>query len=126
MIETAITSTDDRVLLLAPTKKDAATTVGLLRENGLAVECCEDFTDLLHELDRGAAALILPEEAITPERNARLAAVLQHQPPWSDLPMLVLAYAGADSKTSTEVMRTLGNVTLLERPLRVATLLSAV
>jgi len=52
--------------------------------------------------------------------------VLRNQPPWSDLPMIVLAYSGADSITSSEIMRTLGNVTLVERPVRVTTLLSTV
>ena len=40
--------------------------------------------------------------------------------------MLVLTRPGADSAGSAEAVRTLGNVTLLERPLRVATLVSAV
>jgi two-component system, sensor histidine kinase len=40
--------------------------------------------------------------------------------------VLVLTRPGADSDELGEAVRTLGNVTLLERPLRVATLLSAV
>ena len=52
--------------------------------------------------------------------------ILAAQPPWSDLPVLVLTRSGADSAALDEAVRTLGNVTLLERPVRVATLLSAV
>ena len=117
---------DDRVLLLAPTRKDAATTAALLRDAGIAVAPCASLDEALREIARGAAAVILPEEVITPAHNARLVHVLHAQPAWSDLPLLALTHAGADSMTSSEAMRTLGNVTLLERPLRVTTLVSAV
>jgi signal transduction histidine kinase/CheY-like chemotaxis protein len=117
---------DDRVLLLAPTGKDAATTAALLRAAGIAAVSCASLDEVLREIGRGAAAVILPEEVITPVHNAHLVSVLHRQPAWSDLPMLVLTHAGADSNTSSEAMRTLGNVTLLERPLRVSTLVSAV
>jgi signal transduction histidine kinase/ActR/RegA family two-component response regulator len=117
---------DDRVLLLAPTRKDASTTAALLRDAGIPLTGCTTFDDLLAELSDGAGVVIVPEEAMTPERNARLAGVLKEQPPWSDLPILVLAYAGATSAATGDAVRTLGNVTVLERPLRVQTLLSAV
>jgi len=52
--------------------------------------------------------------------------VLDLQPAWSDLPILVLARPGADSITVGEAVASLGNVTLLERPLRVAGLVSIV
>jgi signal transduction histidine kinase/CheY-like chemotaxis protein len=117
---------DDRVLLLAPTRKDATTTAALLGKANIAVHACASFDEAVDEIGRGAAVLVLPEEAITPERNDRLAAWLATQPPWSDLPVLVLTLAGADSAASGEAVRTLGNVTLLERPVRLSTLLSAV
>jgi signal transduction histidine kinase/CheY-like chemotaxis protein len=119
-------SSDDRVVLLAPTRRDAQTATVLLREADIEVAPSTGFRDALAELGRGAAAFIIPEEAITPIRHAQLLEVLREQPAWSDLPLLVLARAGVDSTTSSDVVRTLGNVTLLERPLRVATLVSAV
>ena len=48
------------------------------------------------------------------------------QPPWSDLPVLVLTRSGADSAEVRAATRNLGNVTLLERPMRGATLVSTV
>jgi signal transduction histidine kinase len=117
---------DDRVLLLAPTRKDANTTEELLRDAGVVVTPCAGLDDALHQIGRGAAALILPEELITPVHNALLVRMLHGQPAWSDLPVLLLTYAGADSTTTSEAVRTLGNVTLLERPLRVSTLVSTV
>jgi signal transduction histidine kinase len=117
---------DARVLFLAPTRRDATTTARLLQEAGISLRPCTRFDALLADLREGAGAVILPEETMTAAHNARLAEVLQQQPPWSDLPILILAHAGATSFATREALRTLGNVTVLERPLRVPTLLSAV
>ena len=79
----------------------------------------------MQALDEGAAAVLVGEEHLSGGRQAPLAAWLSRQPPWSDLPILILTRPGADSPESAEAWRTLGNVTLLERPTRVTTLLSA-
>jgi len=117
---------DDRVLILAPTRKDATTTAALLGSAAIPVTCCSTFSDLLRELAGPVGVVVLSEEAMTSAHNEQLAKVLREQPPWSDLPILVLAYAGAASASMAEAVRLLGNVTVLERPLRVPTLLSAV
>jgi signal transduction histidine kinase/CheY-like chemotaxis protein len=117
---------DQRVLLLAPTSRDAALARALLSSAAIPVEVCASFRGLVQELGAGAAAILIPEEAVSPSNTAVLCRVLAEQPPWSDLPVLVLARSGADSLELNEAARTLGNVTLLERPLRVTTLLSAV
>ena len=117
---------DDRVLLLALTVKDAVTTRALLRDVGVQVEICRSFGEMLQSLRDGAAALAVAEEHLNDENAARLALALKAQPPWSDLPVLVLARQGASSDTVVDAARLFGNVTLLERPLRIATLVSAV
>jgi signal transduction histidine kinase/ActR/RegA family two-component response regulator len=78
------------------------------------------------ELQSGAGALLLAEEAATAVQLDAMNLYLRAQPPWSDLPILLLTRHGADSEQANEAVRVLGNVTLLERPVRVATLLSAV
>jgi signal transduction histidine kinase len=117
---------DRRVLVLGPTNRDAATTRNLFEKAGVLCEVFTQLDPLILELSRGAAAILIPEEALTPDSTGRLTAVLEAQPPWSDLPVLLLTYPGADSIESSDAVRTLGNVTLLERPLQVATLVSAV
>ena len=117
---------DDRVLLMAPTRKDAVTTCALLQDDGIEAAICPSFDVAVDELGRGAAAIVIPEEIVTAAHTDRLAGVLRLQPTWSDLPILVLTRAGANSAASHAAVRALGNVTLLERPLRVATLLTAV
>ena len=117
---------DLRVLVLAPGSKDAAVAVSVFNTAGLHCECCSDLADLCERLNQGAGAIVVPEEAIVPDRHDSLAEWLRNQPPWSDLPILVLAQSGADSAAIAQAMDLLGNVTVLERPVRVAALVSAV
>jgi len=117
---------DARVIFLAPTAADAASTRALLAPAGIELEICATFDALVRELQAGAAAVLVPEEAVSFEHTKALHDVLATQPPWSDLPVLVLTRPGADSAEVGEAIRSLGNVTVLERPLRRFTLLSAV
>ena len=117
---------DRRLLFLAPTGRDGATTHAMLSPTGVEVHVCKDFGAVLVELRAGAGALLLPEEAVTSNQVEDLTSYLQAQPTWSDLPILVLTRHGADSEQAGQAVQRLGNVTLLERPVRVATLVSAV
>lgn len=69
---------------------------------------------------------MLAEEVITDAAIAHLKAALTSQGPWSDVPMLVLARQGANSRAIAHVMDEFANVTVIERPMRVAALVSAV
>ena len=91
---------DERVLVLAPTAKDAAVTHAFLRAAGVPAEACKTFDGLVDELRRGAAAILIPEEVESPTRTAVLTEYLAWQPDWSDLPVLVLTREGADSVAS--------------------------
>ncbi len=117
--------TDGRVLVLAATSKDAELANGVLTSAGLSTHICETFETFTDEIRAGAAVVLVAEEELSSAHTAALARILAGQPAWSDLPILVLARPGADSAELGEAVRALGNVTLLERPLRVATLLSA-
>lgn len=115
-----------RVLVLAPTKKDAELTGSILKRSGIESFACRDVAEICAQLVAGAAAILLPEEAITQDTDRCLAAWLAEQPPWSDLPVLVLARTSADSAYVAQTLNALGDVVLLERPLRIAALVSAV
>jgi signal transduction histidine kinase/CheY-like chemotaxis protein len=111
--------------VLPPTPRDGAMTCQLLAGAGIVAETVETMSAVVRELGRGAGVLLLPEEALaTGEMD--LLRVLGQQPPWSDLPILVLTRPGADSVYAAHAVRVLSNVTLLERPLQVATLVSAI
>jgi len=115
-----------RVLLLAPTVKDATLAASVLEEAGIECVGCTNVAHVRRELDSGVGAVLLPEEAVRPERGEPLIEWLRGQPPWSDLPVVVLARPGADSAAVAQAMDLLGNVTVLERPMRVVALVSAV
>jgi signal transduction histidine kinase/ActR/RegA family two-component response regulator len=92
---------------------------------GIACDTVPSMSAVVRELNRGAGVLLLPEEAIA-GGEVELLRVLAAQPPWSDLPILVMTRPGADSAYAAHAVRVLSNVTLLERPLQVATLISAI
>ena len=115
----------ERVLLLLATTRDAHIACGLLRKHGIAAYPCADAEELVREVEGGTGAVVMAEEAL--EQGLllpTLAQVVARQPAWSDLPVLVVARPGANSLEVGEAMATLGNVTLLEKPLRVAALVS--
>jgi signal transduction histidine kinase/CheY-like chemotaxis protein len=116
---------DLRLIVLAPTAKDAEIMQSILAPTSIVVKIVPNCTVLAAEIQAGAAAALVPEEALTSDGSEQLARLLSTQPPWSDLPLLVLARQGADSAELGEAVRMLGNVTLLERPVRIATLVSA-
>jgi two-component system, sensor histidine kinase len=116
---------DRRLLMLPATPRDGVTTRDILWRAGVETHLCDSVRSVATELQRGAAALMLPEESIG-VASQLLAATIAQQGPWSDLPVLVLTRQGADSADASLAVSALGNVTLLERPVRVATLVSTV
>lgn len=119
-------SLEQRVFVLAPTGKDAALTASVLETAGVTCVACPTLEEICEELAVGGGVILLAEEAIAVDRVGCLSEWLARQPPWSDLPLLILARPGADSPAVALAMETLGNVTVLERPMRVAALVSAV
>jgi signal transduction histidine kinase/CheY-like chemotaxis protein len=112
------------VLVFTGSAREGALAVRVLGARGIPSEFVRDAEELAARLP-GAGALLMVEEALA---GAALGALLQHldaQPPWSDLPILLLTRRGADSPGSRDAFERLGNVMLLERPVRTMTLVSA-
>jgi signal transduction histidine kinase/ActR/RegA family two-component response regulator len=126
MLAPTRTPADERVLMLAPTGRDAELMCGVLHDAGVKCRVCADMRELCVSMEEGASALIIAEEALVDAAYRDLTAVLVQQPPWSEPPILLLSERGADSPIITEALENLGNVTVLERPTRVPTLVSAV
>ena len=124
MTEPAEARLESRLLILAPVGKDAELTAAKLAGAGMQCHACRDLSSLARALAEGAAALLIAEEALVGGTEP-LATILARQPPWSDVPILLLTQRGADSMTVADALRTLGNVILLERPVRVSSLISA-
>src|ERR1700730_7680011 len=120
---------DPRVLILAPSGRDADLIAAALADVAVPCHICRTADDLAEELEAGAAAMVVGEEALGEKEIQTIASTLEQQPPWSDLPIIVMTGGGEPNRASQQLarMRTpLGNVTLQERPLRAVTLVSCV
>jgi signal transduction histidine kinase len=115
-----------RVLLVVPTGADARLSQALLAEAGMTCRVCADVATLCASLPHGAGAVVLTEEALADQHRRLLVMALNQQPPWSDLPIIVLTQGGSDSRLARYALDTFGNVVVLDRPVRVATLVSTV
>ena len=119
----------ERVLILAPVGRDAQAAAQHLAENDVASVICVDIDDLHQKLQEGGAVALLTEEALYRRGTAQLEQWVASQHAWSDFPFLVLTTRGTSAAAQAHRMRmleSLGNVSLLERPLNAVTLISAV
>jgi signal transduction histidine kinase/ActR/RegA family two-component response regulator len=117
---------DQRVLLLTPTRRDAETSRDLLAGRGIETRICQSLDELCSEAERGAGALLVTQESIFSSRNECLHRLVRTQPPWSDLPLIVLTPAGVQSPTEVAALGAVGNMLIMQRPIQVATLISTV
>lgn len=115
----------ERILVLAPSKRDGEIARAELSASGFQAAVCASMERLAEEIESGAGAALLTEEALVRGAAARLRAALARQPPWSDFPLLVLASRAPRSERSQEELRAFGNVTLLDPPLRVRSMCQA-
>lgn len=117
------------VLVFAPFGKDAALIERVLHQSAFATSVLLSVQGLEAAICEDAGAAILPEEVLQNGTISVLAQRLSAQPPWSDFPIIVLTGGGMSTASTESAVRSrapLGNVTLLERPLRPVTLISAV
>src|SRR5688572_14331847 len=101
---------DGRVLLLAPTGRDAALVAKVLGEAGVAAESCDRIEEFCRRLAQGAGGAFITEEALTPFAVRCLVDALREQPQWSDFPRVVLTGGGERSPASLGVLRPLWEV----------------
>jgi PAS domain S-box-containing protein len=118
----------ERVLLLTPTGRDAALIAETLLRNEIVSEMCPDADTFTSCLRQDAGAAVVAEEALSSASITAICGALEVQPAWSDLPVLVLSSSETDPVAEHRLRRIepLGNVTVIERPVRPATLISVV
>ncbi len=120
------TDIDLRVLILAPTAKDAQITASILRESGVPCHVCRHIGEISSEIEKGAGAAIITEEYLLSDRSNALGNILLQQPAWSDFPFLLLTPAREPSEAARRRMDLLQHMTLIRRPVQVIELLSAI
>jgi signal transduction histidine kinase len=117
-----------RVLVLAQFGRDAELLQSFLQRHQFSSHKVSGPDDFFSELDRGAATAIITEESLKLSIE-QWRKRLELQPTWSDFPLIVLTSSGTNPSIPSAKLssvRFLGNVTLVERPIRSESLLSAV
>jgi signal transduction histidine kinase/ActR/RegA family two-component response regulator len=117
---------DERVMVIAPLGADASSIATLLNERGFQCCVCEQPEQVIDEI-ANAGALLMTEEALAFQSTSTLITVLQNQPPWSELPVVILTNSSSQKRDLLDATaKTAGNVTLLERPIRTETLVRTI
>lgn len=112
--------------ILAPSGRDSAVVADILRK--AAIECteCSSGEQLIAALeDRRAGVVIVAQEAFRSSELEAFLDWLKNQPPWSDLPVLLLTKRNGNAVLQANLAASLGNSTILERPFFPGTLVSA-
>ncbi|MFP5077591.1 PAS domain-containing protein [Rhizobium sp. YIM 134829] len=116
-------------LILAPSGRDAQVAGALMVELGLAPVAVPDPRTLVSRLGDDVALALVVEDSLRSADLRALAAWIETQPSWSDLPFILLTHRGGGPERNPAAARMselLGNVSFLERPFHATTLISVV
>ncbi len=117
------------VLVLAPVGRDAAACAKLVEDVGLTAKVCSDVPGLIAELGLHADVVLIAEEAFYGKAIDPVEAWVIGQPPWSDLPFVVLTNHNQGlrfTRFRRNLVHKLRNVSFLERPMQALSLQAAV
>lgn len=120
-------SFEERILILAPTGKDASLLSAFLDSKAMKNEVCSSLREVAEKAAIGVGAIVIAEEAFTEAEIPVLKSMLESQPHWSDVPVVILTSGGEADQTKLRLLNTFGaagNLTLIARPLHTANLLS--
>ncbi len=117
---------EKRVLLLTAAPQDATAILKAFEGADIAMHCCAPG-NLASEFQAGLGALVMTEESMTSPVLSTLPVLIADQPSWSDVPILILAAPQTDAETRLfRWTPSVGNATILERPMRIETLVQSV
>ena len=115
-----------RVLVLPATAADGVAIRKLLDSVGMNCVLVRNIAAVCDAMRHGAGVLVIAEETLAPGYQG-LVERIRVQAVWSDLPVLLLSSsARSESATLAEIVPLLGNVSVVERPVRMSTLVSLV
>ncbi len=119
---------DERVLVLSPQAEDARAVGTVVGSAGITVQACPDMDELCAGIRAGAGTAVISQQALNRASSEQLAATLNSQPAWSDLPLIVVAVGGGALRSNAVLQEalSLGNVAVLQRPLRAATVITTI
>jgi signal transduction histidine kinase/CheY-like chemotaxis protein len=116
-----------KVALLTPNDADRSLAARFIEGEGIECVACASIEALVSTIGADTGCVVMVEEALDEAELPGFREAIEAQPPWSDLPLLLIA--AQESALGVLLERLFpgtGNVTLLQRPLHPVTLLSAV
>jgi signal transduction histidine kinase/ActR/RegA family two-component response regulator len=120
-------STDSElVLVCAPAGRDAALTKRLLERANIDAVICKTVEEVCARMSAGAAVALLDERVLDSRTSKCLLEALGEQGEWSDFPIVVFSAASRSRQHDGVESGSLGNVTFLDRPVQVRTMVAAV
>lgn len=119
-----------RILICAPFGRDAPSVAARLCASGFDARICADLSELAAAFDHLTGAILITDEALNGQVQA-LANTVAGQPPWSDVPFILLTSRHPDGlllpeQAGRRLLSLATNVVVLERPLGTRSLLSAI
>lgn len=120
---------NNRVLIMMGEAAEAEACRRMVNRSGCESLLCPTVESVCRELHRGAGALLLGMEMLRPDAVEEFRGVIAAQPNWSHLPIIVIMNGREGSLTyedSIPLLEPLGNVTLLDGPVRLGTLVTTV
>lgn len=109
-----------------PTGRDADLVRVTLAGVGISADTCESSEKLLAAFSESAGAVLIAEEAIEANALNDFIEALEAQPVWSDLPVMIFSSHSRNAERLVDKFGSRINVTMVERPIRVTMLISAV
>src|SRR2546423_2794201 len=113
------------VLVAVPGGKGLMST---LAKHRFRVRACKNLAEVIKRFDHSTDAIVLAQATLAPSKMHLLAKALATQPPWSNVPLILLAKAGREGrKASQRALEILGdtNAVFLPSPLRIVALMTA-
>lgn len=125
LLSRPIPAIEQRVLVLAPTKRDGEITQGLITSTQLETFVCSSIEQLAAELHAGVGVLVITDDALFHRQTGALQVALKQQPTWSELPIVALVRDMQDVSINRQ-LKLLGHVTVLERPVMLRAFVAAI
>ena len=122
------TAVDERILVLTPSANDGPATARVLRGAGFLCVVARTIEELCELISAGAGAAVVAEEALSPPAADRVGRLLANQEAWSDLPIIVFTARTPEERSAgitLAALSGLGNVTILNRPVELVTIISS-
>ena len=115
-----------RVLVLPATRADGNAIRRLLDSNGISSVGVLNVAALCQAAHVGAGTIVIAEETLVTDYEL-LVGCIGSQPVWSDLPVILLSSSARSESTAlADIVPQLGNVSVVERPVRMSTLVSLI